>query len=125
MWVERIPFCSFAHYLGFLAESDISIAPLEDYIFNEAKSNIKYLEASILGIPSVCSARASFRQVITPGENGYLCNTPQEWVESITALVREKEVREQIGFSACRTVLEQYSLDIIAEHQMIEVLRKK
>ena len=39
--VERFELCTYSEYLRLLSECDISIAPLEKYIFNEAKSNIK------------------------------------------------------------------------------------
>ncbi|MCV5605090.1 glycosyltransferase family 4 protein, partial [Escherichia coli] len=47
--IERIEFCPYTDYLKILNECDISIAPLENYVFNDSKSNIKYIEASILG----------------------------------------------------------------------------
>ena len=73
--IERIEFCEYEEYLVYLAECDISIAPLENYIFNEAKSNIKFLEASIVKVPSVCSPRSAYTSVIVDGENGLLAET--------------------------------------------------
>src|SRR3546814_5295052 len=79
--IERISFCTYEEYLNYLSESDISIAPLEKFIFNDAKSNIKYLEASIVKIPSVCSPRAAFSTAIIQNETGFLCDTEEEWLE--------------------------------------------
>src|ERR1700744_5526859 len=59
--VECLAGTHYQAYLELLGESDIAIAPLENTDFNDAKSNVKYLEASILGLPSVCSPRAAFR----------------------------------------------------------------
>lgn len=62
--VEFFPTCTYEEYLVLLSECDISIAPLENYIFNDSKSNIKYIEASSLHIPSICSPRSAFTQAI-------------------------------------------------------------
>ncbi|MDD1762894.1 MAG: class I SAM-dependent methyltransferase, partial [Methanothrix sp.] len=82
--VERLPICSYEEYLAALAECDISIVPLENYVFNDSKSNIKYLEASIVKVPSVCSPRAAFTQVIIHGQNGLLCATDDEWEAALS-----------------------------------------
>ncbi len=54
----QLPSRPYTEYLELLAKSDIAIAPLCPGEFNDAKSNIKYLEAAVFGIPSVCSPRA-------------------------------------------------------------------
>src|SRR5208282_4721991 len=68
-WLAPVPY---ARFMQLLAESDINIAPLEPTLFNDAKSNIKFLEAAILGVPSVCSPRANFTAVMQDGGNGLL-----------------------------------------------------
>lgn len=123
--IERIPFCSFDEYLHCLAECDISIAPLEDYIFNDAKSNIKFLEAAVLQMPSVCSPRAAFRQAITNGDNGFLCSTDDEWSEALAALVSDVDLRHKIGSAAYQTVISSYSHAEIAKQQLLPFLRKQ
>ena len=85
--IERIEFCEYDEYLGYLSECDISIAPLENYVFNEAKSNIKFLEASIVKVPSVCSPRSAFTSVIVDGENGLLAETFTDWNQALARLV--------------------------------------
>jgi len=121
--IERISFCTFDEYLRCLAECDISIAPLEDYIFNDAKSNIKFLEASVLQIPSVCSPRAAFRQAITSGVNGFLCATQDEWTAILTLLVTDVEMRERISLAAYDSVVTTYSSANIGEQQLLPILK--
>lgn len=121
--IERIPFCTFDEYLGCLAECDISIAPLEGNIFNDAKSNIKFLEAAVLRIPSVCSPRAAFRQSITHGVNGFLCETQDEWFDALTLLVTDTELREKIGLTAYESVVTSYSSTNIAKKQLVPILK--
>lgn len=121
--IERIPFCPFDEYLRCLAECNISIAPLEGCIFNDAKSNIKFLEASVLKIPSVCSPRAAFSQAITHGVNGFLCATQDEWTAILTLLVTDPELREKIGLAAYDSVVTTYSSANIGEQQLLPILK--
>lgn len=121
--IERIEFCPYAEYLKVLAECDISIAPLEDYIFNESKSNIKYLEASILGLPSICSPRENFASVIENGLNGFLCANTDEWYASFKKLIENASLRKSIGENAKNSVLKHYSPESVAREQASLVIQ--
>jgi len=115
--IERIEFCPYADYLRILSECDISIAPLEDYIFNDSKSNIKYLEASILGLPSVCSPRPNFVSVIENGVNGFLCHNTDDWESAFKTLIEDPLLRRNVGANAKNSVLKHYSPESIAREQ--------
>lgn len=116
--IERFMACSFEDYLCLLAECDIAIAPLESGIFNNCKSNIKFLEGAVLGLPVVCSARAEFTAVISHGRTGFLVDTSQQWEEAIESLVQDVEFRRQIGTAARHYVLENYKPQCIASRYL-------
>lgn len=116
--VKYIPSQPYHVYLGLLAKADIAIAPLEPIDFNDAKSNIKYLEASILGIPSVCSPQQAFTDVIRNDVNGLLAANPVEWEEALLKLARNKAFRKRIGEQAYEDVHERYHPKNIAETQV-------
>lgn len=120
--VETIPFCDYPTYLRSMAACDISIAPLENYVFNDSKSNIKYLEAAAVKLPSVCSPRAAFTQVMVNGENGFLCDTPAEWEAALTVLVTDKAKRVQVGEAAYATVMHHYTPETVAQEQVAPLL---
>ncbi len=117
--VEHLPKLHYAAYLARLAESDISVAPLEDTIFNDAKSNIKFLEAAILGVPSVCSPRDTFRSVIQHGVNGLLAENEQDWERSLLALIDDEALRHRLGEAARQSAMERYTPAAIAQHQVL------
>lgn len=119
--IEYITSKTYSEYLRILSESDIAIAPLEETIFNECKSNIKFIEASLFSLPSVCSPREPFRRVITHGENGYLAQSEQEWIEALSELVSEADVRVKIGQAARKKVFATYHPDQVAEQQVAKV----
>jgi glycosyltransferase involved in cell wall biosynthesis len=106
--IKRQPGSDYATYLDWLATCDISLAPLEDTAFNESKSNIKFLEAAVLGLPCVCSPRRAFREVVESGVNGFLADTQPDWLATLEALVDSSSLRERIGASAKDFVLVRY-----------------
>jgi glycosyltransferase involved in cell wall biosynthesis len=116
--LERLPATGFEDYLAVLAAGDISIAPLEGGEFNDAKSAIKYLEASILGLPSVCSPRAAFTAAIVDGVNGLLCDDDRAWEEALASLVAEPARRRGIGAAARAAVIRDSSPARIARRQV-------
>lgn len=120
--VELYPFSDYAGYLSNLAQCDISIAPLEDSIFNDAKSNIKFLEAAIVRLPSVCSPRAAFRGAISHQVDGFLASTPEEWEHWLTQLVKNASLRKMVGDAARVKVIECYSPKNIAATQVAAAL---
>lgn len=120
--IDRWPATGYAAYLALLAEADISIAPLEDTVFNDAKSNIKFLEAAVLGIPSVCSPRAAFRGAITHGHDGFLADDLPAWREALLRLVDEPDLRGRVGQAALEGVLARYAPARIAERQVARLV---
>lgn len=115
--VERHPPAHYARYLEFLANSDVSIAPLEPTLFNDAKSNIKFLEAAILSVPSVCSPRANFAAIVRDGENGMLAEG-DGWFTALETLVTDAGLRTRLGAAAQRDVVARYAPEQVARLQV-------
>jgi glycosyltransferase involved in cell wall biosynthesis len=108
--VEQRPLYPWQQLPEVYTSIDINIAPLEpDNQFNESKSCIKYLEAALVGIPTVASPRADFRRVITQGVNGFLADTADEWRAALRSLIESSQLRHQVGQRARRDVLRQHT----------------
>ena len=58
------PFVSWKKLPEIIASIDINLAPLEDSIFNEAKSENKWIEAALCKIPTVASNIGAFKEMI-------------------------------------------------------------
>ena len=99
--VERFEAKDYRTWLALLSEADIALAPLEDTVFNDAKSNIKFLEAAVLGIPSVSSPRANSRAAIVDGETGLLAEEWPAWFDALDRLADDAGLRRRIGEAAC------------------------
>ncbi len=122
--VERLPPVPYPRYLALLAESDVSIAPLESTPFNDSKSNIKFIEAAILGVPSVCSPRAHFTHVMADGQNGLLADGEQQWFDALSGLAGDAQRRNALGDAALQTALQRYDPDAIARTQVMPLLAR-
>jgi glycosyltransferase involved in cell wall biosynthesis len=119
----RIPFLAADDYLRALASWQISIAPLEKTVFNDAKSNIKFIEASVFKVPTVASGSGPFREAIEHGRNGMIATTSEEWFTALSGLVEDGELRRRMGEEARRSVLERYHPEVMAHERMLPVLR--
>lgn len=79
---------------------DIGIAPLRATRFSEAKSAIKALEYSGLGIPVIASDVAPYREFVIDGVTGWLVRREHEWAQRLRELVNDHSMREEMGKKA-------------------------
>lgn len=80
-----------------ISELDINLVPLEDSVFNEAKSENKWVEAGLVKTVTVASAIGPFKELIKNGEMGYLCENEDEWEAALENLIQNKDLRNRIA----------------------------
>jgi glycosyltransferase involved in cell wall biosynthesis len=84
-----------------LARFAVNIAPLEaGNPFCEAKSELKYFEAGLVGVPTVASPSGPYRRAIADGVTGRLAATPDEWYDALRGLLADKPERQRMGMAA-------------------------
>ncbi|HLX54926.1 MAG TPA: glycosyltransferase [Aquella sp.] len=87
---DRIIFHPFQDYVNLqrlIASVEINMVPLQNNIFTNCKSELKYFEAAICGTLSVASKTYTYTNAINDGVNGYLAGTTQ-WVDKILELIK-------------------------------------
>lgn len=89
---------------------DIGIMPLPDDPWAQGKCGLKGLQYMAFGIPAVMSPVGVNTEIIEEGKNGFLANSHQEWVEKLSILIDQKELRQTMGENARKTVEERYSV---------------
>jgi len=122
--VERFRGTSYQDYLKLMAACDIAIAPLEPTLFNDAKSNIKFIEASMVSLPSVCSARAEFSGIIEHGRNGMLADDLTTWRAGLQSLIEDGDLRKRMASAAKEAVLARYDPQNVAATQVAPIVEK-
>lgn len=93
-----------------LQEIDIGLAPLPNHEWTKGKCATKLLQYLSVGIPVVCSPVGVHNEIVREGANGFFAASPQEWIEKISLLVKDKILRERIGREGKKTVESSYSL---------------
>lgn len=127
--VEWQPFVPAEDYYTTLNELrlDMVIIPRYDNLFNRCKSNLKFLENSMLEIPTIAQSfpthDSPYEQ--NPEDQNYLilANTHDEWITAIEKLIDDKELRESMGKKAKEYVEENYDIAKHA-HKWVEAYEK-
>ena len=97
--IKRFPVSPFDKYLQLVQCFDVALMPLEDNPFNRCKSDIKYLEASSLGVACLASSVA-YSNAVRHNETGLLYDTEEEFVENLMQLINNPELRNRLGKNA-------------------------
>lgn len=94
---------------------DMVIIPRSDSYFNRCKSNLKFLENSMLEIPTIGQ---SFPTGDSPYEVNpedakhlFLATDTASWIEQIEKLITDKELRREMGRKAKEYVEANYSIE--------------
>lgn len=93
-----------------MAGVDIIIAPLEiGNPFCEAKSELKFFEAGILGVPVVVTATQTFQEAIVDGVDGFTASDNDDWMMKLEKLILSRNLRKTIGEQAKVKALQNYT----------------
>ncbi len=79
---------------------DIGIAPLVDSHFNRCKSDLKFVEYGMVGMPVVASRVDAYTASVKHGENGFLARNSKDWLKYLKRLVEDEDLRDRIGSEA-------------------------
>lgn len=108
-WRSAVPLESLCHEM---ARFDINIAPLQpNNPFCESKSELKYFEAALVGVPTVASPTQPFAVAIKDKVTGHLAATDDEWESSLNKLLDDGGGRKEMGLAALNDILWKYGPD--------------
>lgn len=89
-----------------ILNADINLCPLVDNAFNRCKSAIKWYEGAIMPEPEATLAQntAPYRE-IEDGKTGLLFSTPEEFVQKLSLLIEDAQLRKTLGAAAREWVM--------------------
>jgi glycosyltransferase involved in cell wall biosynthesis len=119
--VRSLPFASLEVYPASMSTFDIALAPSGNNNLFRGKSDLRWLEASALGIP-VVGDPAVYAE-IEDGVTGMAAATEAEAEAAILALVDDEPHRRRLGAAARAYVTEHRRIEIAAQ-RWAEVLRE-
>lgn len=106
-----------------LAEKfDVGVMPLVDGPFERGKCGYKLVQYMAGGLPVIASPVGVNTQIVTPGENGYLADSTEAWLEALRRLNGDRELRFKMGQMGRVRAEQMYNLQVTAP-KLLEMLK--
>jgi len=100
--------------VGEISGFDVGIMPLENNPWERGKCGYKLIQYMACGKPVIASPVGINIQIVESGINGYLAETARDWVQALTTLMSDAELRQKMG-TAGRTKIERdYTVQVNA-----------
>lgn len=109
---EYHPFVKVEEYMNKLAslKFDIGICPVNDTVFNSAKSNIKWMEFSSLRIPTVVAGVSCYTDYVEHGRTALVAKKEMDWYRHLKRLIQDAELRKTLATNAYDEVYNNYNM---------------
>jgi len=112
--VEVLPLVNYMELQRLIAQTELNIAPLQENIFTNCKSELKYFDAGIVEVPTIASPTFTMSKAITSGTNGVICATG-DWLPTMMEFVDNYEtVGRSIGMKAYEHCLASYTSETMS-----------
>lgn len=105
----------FAQWMQQEISWDFAIAPLIDSPFSRSKSDIKFLDYAIQGIPGIYSNVPAYRNTIRPDDDGLLASTEGEWEAALERMATNAALRERLAHRAHERVWSERTLEAVGK----------
>ena len=89
---------------------NVGLMPLEDDPWAKGKCAFKALQYMALGIPALVSPVGMNTEVVTDGQNGFICATPRDWYTKLERLIQDVGLRTELGAKARQKVETSYAV---------------
>lgn len=107
--IRKLPFGDWRKLPEIIAQMDINLAPLEETIFNEAKSENKWTEAALVKVVTIASDVGAFHDCIEDGRTGLLCNSKDEWKKALVKMIECPKERRRIAENAYQECVKRHA----------------
>lgn len=105
-----------------LKDIDIGLMPLPNDKWSEGKCGLKGLVYMAMNIPAVMSNVGVNSSIVSNQYDGFLCDTEQEWITTISTLIEDKNLRKKIAINARKKIESNYSI-VTYKDQFIDLLK--
>ena len=106
------PAVPFADYLDVIQgiNADIAIAPLRPHLFNMSKSNLKFLQMTLMEAAFVGSNFGPYA-TLDHGSEALLAKSNDDWVKHLMSLVNKEDQRKKLVANALKYVNMHYMIE--------------
>lgn len=89
---------------------DVGVMPLVNSSWEQGKCGYKLIQYMACRLPVVASNVGVNSDIVQDGKNGFLVNTPNEWVIALGKLLADKLLRSQMGLTGRQLVERTYCI---------------
>jgi glycosyltransferase involved in cell wall biosynthesis len=107
--VEKLPSVPWSELPPLLRQADVHVVPLADTLFAACKSELKWVEAALVGRPVVAAAVGPYRDCVRTAENGWLAATPNEFATHLLQAIDDAGLRLRLGAASRAEVLARWT----------------
>jgi glycosyltransferase involved in cell wall biosynthesis len=100
--------------IGELEQFTVGIMPLVYGEWEKGKCGLKLIQYLAAGVPVVATPIGINREIVSPGVNGYLASTEDEWLEALRRVLAEKARGEFAPEQCAATVASRFTLAAVA-----------
>lgn len=93
-----------------LQQLDVGIMPLPDEPFERGKCGYKLIQYMACGLPVIASPVGVNTRIVADGENGFLADDQDAWMEALRTLRRDADLRRRMGQVGRERVEARYGL---------------
>jgi glycosyltransferase involved in cell wall biosynthesis len=105
-----------------LAQSHIGLAPLPDNKFTQGKNCFKILQYAAVGLAVIASPVGANADYIRDGINGFLAGDCSEWVEKMSRLLSDSQLRKRMS-QAGKIEVQQFDLKVLGK-QFVNLIKE-
>lgn len=102
--VSFAPFGTLEAYYRFLEGIDVGLAPLAPTAYNRCRSDVRFIEYAAHGVLALCADLEPYREVVRPGQTGFLYRDVGELETVLERVLAEGEVRAAVPARAARQI---------------------
>jgi glycosyltransferase involved in cell wall biosynthesis len=96
--------------VAMISKFDIGIMPLENTPWEFGKCAYKLIQYMGCEKPVVASNIGMNNKVVEDGVNGFLVNNEEEWIEKLTVLLKDSNLRKQFGEKGRKKIEQEFTL---------------
>jgi glycosyltransferase involved in cell wall biosynthesis len=104
-------FSDYYSYMESYLGMDLNIIPLVQDDFNDCKSAIRYLEASLFNVPTIVSYTGDFKNIIKEDYDAYFVRDNERWYDKIKFAINNQEQIKQVAQMANASVTSLYKIE--------------
>lgn len=97
-----------------IAESDIGVMPLMDSPWERGKCGYKLIQYMACHLPVVASPVGVNKDIVEEGRNGFLAEGDQDWIDALSQLLTQPDLRLCMGKEGRHRVEKNYCLQVTA-----------